>query len=200
MGGAVTRMRVLINDLLLFSRAGRIAPENIVKVDLNTLLQQVSSDLEEGLQEKKGMIHAENLPVIEGNATALQQLFQNILTNAIKFASPERDLDIRIRCQQLKGAALDIPVKENQLEDTFCRLSFDDNGIGFEPAYAERIFLLFQRLHGMSEYSGTGIGLAICKKITDSHHGYIKAHGEPGKGASFIVILPLTQTHQDEQY
>lgn len=200
MGGAVTRMRVLINDLLLFSRAGRITPENIVKVDLNTLLQQVSSDLEERLQEKKGTIHAENLPVIEGHATAVQQLFQNILINAIKFASPERDLDINIRCQLLKGAALDIPVKENQLEVTFCRLTFDDNGIGFEPAYAERIFLLFQRLHGMSEYSGTGIGLAICKKITDSHHGYIKAHGEAGKGASFIVILPLTQTHQDEQH
>lgn len=200
MGGAVTRMRILISDLLLFSRAGRITPENIVKTDLNTLLQQVCSDLEESLQEKKGTIHSEVLPVIEGNLTSLQQLIQNILTNAIKFASPERQLEINIRCQLLKGAALDIPVKENQLEDTFCRLSFEDNGIGFEPAYAERIFLLFQRLHGMSEYSGTGIGLAICKKITDSHHGYIKAHGEAGKGASFIVILPLTQTHQDEQY
>lgn len=200
MGGAVTRMRVLINDLLLFSRAGRITPDNIVKVDLNTLLQQVSSDLEERLQEKKGTIHTENLPVIEGHPTALQQLFQNILTNAIKFASPERNLEINIECKILKGAALDIHVRENQLDDTFCRLSFQDNGIGFEPAYAERIFLLFQRLHGMSEYSGTGIGLAICKKITDSHHGYIKADGEAGKGASFIVILPLTQTHQDEQY
>ncbi|WPQ64442.1 ATP-binding protein [Chitinophaga sancti] len=200
MGAAVTRMRILISDLLLFSRAGRITPENIVKTDLNTLLQQVCSDLEESLQEKKGTIHSEVLPVIEGNLTSLQQLIQNILTNAIKFASPERQLEINIRCQLLKGAALDIPVRENQLEDTFCRLSFEDNGIGFEPAYAERIFLLFQRLHGMSEYSGTGIGLAICKKITDSHHGYIKAHGEAGKGASFIVILPLTQTHQDEQY
>ncbi|WP_343669404.1 ATP-binding protein [Chitinophaga sp.] len=200
MGSAVTRMRVLINDLLLFSRAGRIAPENIVKTDLNILLQQVISDLEESLQEKKGIIHTEVLPVIEGNPTSLQQLFQNILTNAIKFASPKRQLEISIRCQLLKGAALDIPVRENQLEDTFCRLSFEDNGIGFEPAYAERIFLLFQRLHGMSEYSGTGIGLAICKKITDSHHGYIKAHGAAGMGANFIVILPLTQTHQDEQY
>ncbi|WPV68895.1 ATP-binding protein [Chitinophaga sp. LS1] len=200
MGGAVARMRVLINDLLLFSRAGRITPENIVKTDLNTLLQQVSSDLEESLQEKKGTIHSEVLPAIEGNPTSLQQLIQNILTNAIKFASPERQLAINIRYQLLKGAALDVPIRENQLEDTFCRLSFEDNGIGFEPAYAERIFLLFQRLHGMSEYSGTGIGLAICKKITDSHHGYIKAYGEAGKGARFIVILPLTQTHQDEQY
>ncbi|MBP1652306.1 MAG: histidine kinase [Bacteroidetes bacterium] len=194
MGGAVARMRVLINDLLLFSRAGRITPENIVKTDLNTLLQQVSSDLEESLQEKKGTIHSEVLPAIEGNPTSLQQLIQNILTNAIKFASPERQLAINISCQLLKGAALDVPIRENQL------LSFEDNGIGFEPAYAERIFLLFQRLHGMSEYSGTGIGLAICKKITDSHHGYIKAYGEAGKGARFIVILPLTQTHQDEQY
>ncbi|SFW71838.1 sensor histidine kinase [Chitinophaga sancti] len=200
MGGAVTRMRVLINDLLIFSRAGRITPDNIVKVDLNILLQQVSSDLEERLQEKKGTIRTARLPVIEGHPTALQQLFQNILTNAIKFASPERNLEINVNCQILKGTALEIPLRENQLEDTFCRLSFEDNGIGFEPAYAERIFLLFQRLHGMSEYSGTGIGLAICKKITDSHHGFIKAHGEVGKGASFIVILPITQTHQDEQY
>jgi signal transduction histidine kinase len=201
MGGAVARMRTLINDLLLFSRAGRIAPESITSMDLNTLLQEVSGDLEVSLQDKQGSIHAADLPVVEGNKTALQQLFQNILANAIKFASPERQLQININCLVLKGSAIeDVPVRENQLEDTFVRLSFEDNGIGFESAYAERIFLLFQRLHGMSEYSGTGIGLAICQKITDSHHGYIKAYGDPGRGANFIIILPLIQTHQDEQY
>ncbi|MBW8686342.1 sensor histidine kinase [Chitinophaga rhizophila] len=183
MVGAVGRMRVLINDLLLFSRAGRIAPENIAKVEMTQLLQDVIGDLEVSLQEKKALVNISPVPVIEGNPTSFHQLFQNIIANAIKFAHPERQLVINIRSEQ---------------ENSQCRIYVEDNGIGFDPAYAERIFLLFQRLHGMSEYSGTGIGLAICKKIVDSHHGHITALGSPGKGATFIIELPLTQTLYNE--
>lgn len=183
MVGAVGRMRVLINDLLLFSRAGRITPENIVKVNMTELLQEVISDLEVSLQEKKAVVNIGAIPTIEGTPTSFHQLFQNIIANAIKFADPGRQLVINIRSEQ---------------ENNYCRIYIEDNGIGFDPAYADRIFLLFQRLHGMSEYSGTGIGLAICKKIVDSHHGQIAALGTPGQGATFIITLPLTQTLYNE--
>ncbi|HEU4554034.1 MAG TPA: ATP-binding protein [Chitinophaga sp.] len=190
--GAVGRMRVLINDLLLFSRAGRITPESITEVDMTALLQNVLSDLEVALQEKNAVVRTAPLPVIEGNVTGFQQLFQNVLANAIKFSHKERQLEINISNQLLKGKEINI-VKENRWDETFCRICIEDNGIGFDPDYAERIFLIFQRLHGISEYSGTGIGLAICKKIVDSHHGYIMAYGYPGKGAAFVIILPVKQ-------
>ncbi|MVT07351.1 sensor histidine kinase [Chitinophaga tropicalis] len=183
MMAAVGRMRVLINDLLLFSRAGRITPENVALVDMVALVNEVVSDVEEGLLEKNAIVNVGPIPPIEGNATAFHQLFQNIITNAVKFASPERRLVINITSSTI---------------DNLCSIHVEDNGIGFDPAYAERIFLLFQRLHGMSEYSGTGIGLAICKKIVDSHHGHISATALPGEGATFIVVLPLTQINLHE--
>ncbi len=189
---AVARMRVLINDLLIFSRAGRITPESIAPVDMNMLLQNVLGDLEVGLQEKNAVVHAAQLPVVEGNMTHFQQLFQNLLTNSIKFAHPDRQLEINITYQVLKGKEINV-IKENRWDEDFCRICLEDNGIGFDQEYAERIFLIFQRLHGVSEYSGTGIGLAICKKIVDSHHGFIMAYGYPLKGATFVIILPLKQ-------
>jgi light-regulated signal transduction histidine kinase (bacteriophytochrome) len=192
MVSAVSRMRVLINDLLIFSRAGRITPESITPVDMNEILQEVISDLEVTLEEKNVLVKYDQLPVIEGSGTSFHQLFQNLLANSIKFASPERRLEINIRHRIGTGKELGIG-KENRWKDTFCRISLEDNGIGFDQAHADRIFLIFQRLHGISEYSGTGIGLAICKKIVDSHNGFIQAQGVPGKGATFIVILPLKQ-------
>lgn len=198
MVSAVARMRVLINDLLLFSRAGRITPESITKVDMSSLLQEVISDIELSLQEHNATVTAGPLPVIEGSATSFHQLFQNILANAIKFADPQRQLQINVTSQILKGREIELITEENRADDSFCRIYIEDNGIGFDPVHAERIFQLFQRLHGMSEYSGTGIGLAICKKIVDSHHGQIMAYGYPGKGATFVVILPLTQPHQND--
>lgn len=192
MVAAVSRMRVLINDLLIFSRAGRIMPENITPVDMNALLEDVTGDLDVVLQEKKGSVICDQLPIIEGNETAFHQLFQNLLSNSIKFASPGRPLEIRIRRELLSGRETGV-VKENKWEESFCRITIEDNGIGFDQAYADRIFLIFQRLHGVSEYKGTGIGLAICKKIVDAHHGHISAKGRPGEGASFVVLLPVKQ-------
>jgi signal transduction histidine kinase len=192
MVSAVSRMRVLINDLLIFSRAGRITPESITPVNMNKLLQEVLSDLEVTLEEKNVQVKYDQLPVIEGSDTSFHQLFQNLLANSIKFASPQRTLEINIHHQILTGKELGV-AKESLANEAFCRISVDDNGIGFEQAYAERIFLIFQRLHGISEYSGTGIGLAICKKIVDSHNGYIHAYGEPDKGTTFVIVLPLKQ-------
>ncbi len=196
MVAAVGRMRVLINDLLSFSRAGRITPESFVRVDLNTILQDVTGDLDVSLQEKNGAILYDKLPVIEGSDTGLHQLFQNLLSNSIKFAHPDRPLEIRIRRELLSGKAAGL-VNEKKWDDTYCRISISDNGIGFDQVYADRIFLIFQRLHGVSEYKGTGIGLAICKKIVDSHNGLISAFGVAGEGSTFIIVLPVKQGRDD---
>lgn len=193
MNNGVGRMRVLINDLLAFSRAGRLAPENFEDVDLNVILQTVRSDLELPIQEKNVNIHCDNLPVITGHATALHQLFLNLLGNAIKFAAPGRLLVVNITCQVIPGKELQGTGKDFSATEDYCRISVEDNGIGFEQEYADRIFLLFQRLHGMSEYAGTGIGLAICKKIVEGHHGVIQASGKPREGARFDIFLPVKQ-------
>ncbi|NSL89674.1 hypothetical protein ECE50_022725 [Chitinophaga sp. Mgbs1] len=192
MVSAVARMRVLINDLLIFSRAGRITPESITSVDMNQLVQEVLNDLEVPLEEKNATVTYDQLPEIEGSDTSFHQLFQNILANAIKFASPERQLHINISHEILTGKEAG-GFKENLANSQFCRISIADNGIGFDPAFAERIFLIFQRLHGISEYTGTGIGLAICKKIVDSHNGQIIAYGQPNAGATFVITLPFKQ-------
>lgn len=196
MVSAVGRMRVLINDLLIFSRAGRITPDTIAEIDLNELLRDVLGDLDVPLQEKKGAVQTDPLPIIEGSDTGLHQLFQNILSNSIKFASPERPLLIRITGQTLTGRDAGVP-SEKKAAEKYLRIRVQDNGIGFDPSYADRIFLIFQRLHGVSEYKGTGIGLAICKKIVEAHQGYISAEGSPGKGAAFIITLPLKQLRED---
>ncbi|WP_157962717.1 sensor histidine kinase [Chitinophaga deserti] len=196
MVSAVGRMRVLINDLLIFSRAGRITPDTIAQVDLNELLRDVLGDLEVSLQEKKGTVQQDQLPVIEGIDTGLHQLFQNILSNSIKFADPERPLEISITGQILSGKDAGVP-SEKKADEKYIRIRVQDNGIGFDQAYADRIFLIFQRLHGVSEYKGTGIGLAICKKIAEAHQGYISAESIPGEGATFIITLPLKQLRED---
>jgi signal transduction histidine kinase len=192
MVSAVGRMRVLINDLLHFSRAGRISPESIAPVNLNTVLTEVMADLDVSLQEKGAKVNTGALPIIEGNHTALQQLFQNLVSNSVKFSHPGRPLEININSEVITGKDTGF-AKENKQNDQFVRITIADNGIGFDQEYAERIFLIFQRLHGMSEYQGTGIGLAICKKIVDTHHGNISALGNPGVGATMIVVLPFKQ-------
>jgi len=200
MVAAVARMRVLINDLLVFSRAGRIIPESIISVNMNKLMTEVISDLEIPLEEKNAGIIFADLPEIEGNPTSFHQLFQNLIANAIKFAHPNRQLHIEIHNETASGKELGLNIDNNHRDEKYCRITIEDNGIGFDQAYAERIFLIFQRLHGISEYSGTGIGLAICKKIVDSHHGFISAQGYPDKGATFTIVLPLRQSIKNEEY
>ncbi|ATL46469.1 hypothetical protein COR50_04360 [Chitinophaga caeni] len=193
---AVDRMRTLIQDLLVFSRSGRITRENMDEVHLSQVLQEVLSDLELALHEKQAIVTNNTLPTIIGHKTSLHQLFQNLISNAIKFASPHRALTINISSETLSGAETGI-MPENLKDHLFCRITIEDNGIGFDQAYAERIFMIFQRLHGVSEYQGTGIGLAICKKIVDAHHGMISAYGYPGKGALFVILLPFKQLNYD---
>jgi len=153
--------------------------------DLNIIVSEVQKDLAEIISEKKATIEFANLPTVNAVPLQFHQLFSNIIGNSIKYSRKDVPPVIKI------SAAL-IPVKNpSVLKCTQCyEIKISDNGIGFEQEYAENIFKLFQRLHGRNEYYGTGIGLAICKKIVENHRGIITAAGKPGEGAVFTILLP----------
>ncbi|HEY0139877.1 MAG TPA: ATP-binding protein [Thermoanaerobaculia bacterium] len=181
MQSAARRMQVLINDLLSFSRVTTKA-QPFVRVDLAETAREVIHDLEVRLHDSGGRVELGALPVIEADALQMRQLLQNLVANALKFQRPGVPPLVAIGAE-IRGA----PRHE------VCRLTVADNGIGFEEKYADRIFTLFERLHARSNYEGTGIGLAICRKIAERHGGEIRAHGRPNEGATFIVTLPLRQ-------
>lgn len=178
MMNASGRMRQLINDLLSYSRVGTQEPVS-GKVDLGVIAREVVSDLEETIAEKSGRIDIGTLPTVEADPTQMRQLFQNLLSNSLKYSDPERSPIVEIH--------------HEVSNDGLCHLQFTDNGIGFEQQHAERIFEVFQRLHGRSEFAGTGIGLATCRRIVDRHHGTITAISEPGVGSLFSIVLPVEQ-------
>jgi PAS domain S-box-containing protein len=187
---SVENMRHLIDTLLEFSRTAR-NNQPFLQVDLNKILKEVQTDLELKIEETGTTIHVEMLPVIEAIPSQMKQLFDNLLNNSIKFRKPDVQPVINIRCLRLSRRQ-----KEQHYLDTantWFKIDFTDNGIGFEPEFNERIFQIFQRLHGKTEYPGSGIGLAICKKIIDQHKGLIYATGESDNGATFTIILPEHQ-------
>lgn len=171
------RMQTLIDDLLAYSRVTTKA-QPFVPVDLSTLVAQVVSDLEVRVEQTKGEVLCENLPVLDADPTQMRQLFQNLISNALKFHKPDEPPKVVVR-----GA----------VEKQTVRIEVSDNGIGFDEKYLDRIFTIFQRLHGRFEYEGTGIGLAVCRKIVDRHGGLISAISKPNQGAKFIVTMPLHQ-------
>ena len=174
MQSAAHRMQVLINDLLSFSRVTTKA-QPFVRVDLGAVASEVVKDLEARLVESGGRIDVGPMPVIDADPLQMRQLLQNLAANALKFRRE------------------DVPPivdMHGELENGRCRITVTDNGIGFEEKYAERIFTMFERLHARAKYEGTGIGLAICRKIAERHGGEIRAHGKPGEGAEFVVTLP----------
>jgi PAS domain S-box-containing protein len=183
------RMSQLINDVLSYSRLSS-SDDHFEKADLNNILQQVLGDFELSIVEKGVIVEHDDLPVLDCIPSQLTQLFSNLFSNAVKYSSSEPVIKIKYR--KTTGSQIDNFSSEDTNRE-FAEISFIDNGIGFEKQYSEQIFKLFQRLHGKTEYSGTGIGLSICKKIVDKHNGYIKAESEPGEGAAFIVYLPFEQ-------
>ena len=185
------RMRTLINDLLNYSRATRALDTN-EDVQLEMLFRFIFEDLEVAITSKNIKINKRPLKSVNGNNTQLRQLFQNLLSNALKFnhaAVPEVNIwgetysekDVR---ENKWGKGFNLKY------DSYYCIFISDNGIGFESEYLNQIFIIFQRLHGRSEYEGTGIGLAICKRIVENHEGFITAESTPGNGATFIVGLP----------
>lgn len=183
-----TRMQQLIVDLLAFSRANAIE-KNYEETDLNTLLEVVKEQLHEVIQQKNAAIISDQLPVMKVITYQFEQLFTNLIANSLKFTAPTVPPVIRISAGQIPGEAMDIKEADKNLRYQY--ISFKDNGIGFDPQFKERIFQVFQRLHSKNSYEGTGIGLAICKKIVENHRGFIDAKSETGSGAAFTVYLPM---------
>jgi len=186
MQSAVSRMQSLIDDLLIFARiASRAQP--FVATNLEQVVQEVLSDLEVRLQQTGGRVEVDKLPTIDADPIQMRQLFQNLIGNALKFHRPQTPPVVRIYNSHI--AIPPQPEAENSVP--MCQVLVADNGIGFEPKYQERIFQAFQRLHGRSQYEGTGMGLAICRKIAERHGGSITATSTPGQGATFIITLPI---------
>jgi PAS domain S-box-containing protein len=179
---AVHRMDTLIDDILSFSRINSNSRQLVV-FDPNQVLENVKTDLNERIARSKAVIHVDPLPAMKGNPTHFYQLLLNLINNALKYQHPGNQPYVRITCERLKGEEIDNAAAEKA--STYFKITVADNGIGFEPQYAKKIFQMFQRLHGMHEYPGTGMGLAICRKIMKKHRGFITAAGKPGEGAVF---------------
>ncbi len=185
---AANHMHKLIDALFAFSRS--TSTEQVsAPTDLNTLLAEVKNSLKDIIEEKPAIISASPLPVLQVIAFQFQQLLENMIGNALKYSLPDVRPDINITAGLVSGSPFihGHAVADKQYHAIFIR----DNGIGFDQQYAGKVFELFQRLHGKNEYSGTGIGLAICKKIVQHHHGFITAQGEPGQGATFTISIPV---------
>jgi PAS domain S-box-containing protein len=187
---AASRMQTLINDLLTFSRVTTKA-QPFSKVDLNVIARDVLSDLEVRIEQTGGRVEVSDLPVIDADPLQMRQLFQNLIANALKFRKPDQPSVVKIfadcNSQIAEGATWAFANNENW------QISVADNGIGFDEKYLDRIFTVFQRLHGRNTYEGTGVGLAVCRRIVERHNGSITARSKPGQGATFIVKLPSTQ-------
>ena len=166
------------------------------KTDLNEIVEEVIGDIELAILEKKANIEVDNLPVIDAVPGQMRQIFQNILTNALKFSKEGVAPHVQIRCVTIDSAKLE-GAKETK-DGNYCRISIKDNGIGFDPQYAAKVFTIFQRLHPREKFEGTGIGLAIAKKIIEKHNGIIGAYSKEGEGAEFVMVLPIRQQPQDQ--
>ena len=185
------RMQTLITDLLAYSR---LSSEVILeKTDLNIVLQDVLSDFDYQIESKNAIIKISDLPIIDSIPSQLRQVFQNLIGNALKFCGNVPIPKIEISSELVATKAFDSVASST---GNFCRIIISDNGIGFDEIYLDRIFVIFQSLNDRKVYEGTGIGLAISKKIMEKHNGLITAKSELGKGASFILILPLQHNPQ----
>ncbi len=185
MQNAAGRMRTLIQDLLSFSRV-TTQSRGFAPLALSKLLEDVLGDLEVRIQETQAQVILGDLPTLDADALQMRQLFQNLIGNALKFQQIGVLPIISIQCSKEE------PVESDQMQ-SFYRITVSDNGIGFDEKYLDRIFKVFQRLHGRNEYEGTGIGLAVCAKIVERHGGQLTAQSAPDQGATFIVRLPLQQ-------
>jgi signal transduction histidine kinase/PAS domain-containing protein len=184
---AAERMQSLIVNLLAYSRIDN-TNDDFEEVDLNLILKKVQEDLALPIKETGAKIKQDVLPTIKGVPFQMEQLFLNLLSNALKYRKEDTQLKIVIKVEEVHRRQ----INENFIRSSrnYYKITVRDNGIGFDPANASKIFEVFQRLHQKNEYSGTGIGLAICKKIVENHLGHIHATGEPGEGSTFIMYFP----------
>lgn len=187
MQNAAKRMQLLIGDLLAYSRS-TIAERKFELTDLNTIINELKLDLKEEIVQHNAILESNHLCTLNIIPFQFRQLLQNLISNSLKFSVKDRQPKIQIQSEKGYGSEFDQERLSSQTH--YCHIKITDNGIGFEQEYNERIFELFQRLHGKDKYNGTGIGLAIVKKIVENHHGIISATGRPNQGAIFDIYLP----------
>lgn len=184
MQNSAERMQVLISDILKYTKAND-QNTGFETVNLNGLFQEIKHELHDSLEEKHAIIQVENLPEINGIAFLLKQLFSNIIYNSLKFIDPSRKPFITVK------SSIEFVEKENTIKSgNYHKIEITDNGIGFDNQYNERIFKIFSKLNSANEYTGSGIGLALCKKIMSKHSGFITANGKPEIGATFSMFFP----------
>ena len=189
---AAERMQNLITDILTFSKISVDTP-SFVNCDMNVLIGEVLVDLDEEIKAKRGKVLVEKLPTLSVNPSLIKPLFHNLIGNALKYSKKDTDPVVKVSSEisaQLNGKV------HQGTNPQYCRIYIQDNGIGFDQKYAEEIFGMFKRLHHNSEFQGTGIGLALCKKIVEQHKGYISARSKPNEGSTFIISLPVQ--HEQE--
>jgi two-component system sensor kinase FixL len=196
MQDAAERMQRLIDGLLTLSRVTTQGQE-FVPVNLEELVREVVRDLEAQIEKVHGRVEIGHLPTIQADPLQMRQLFQNLIGNALKFHRPEEPPLVRVWGRYLRDRTQRAAGPPDAEE--FCRIVVEDNGIGFEEKYAERIFQMFQRLHPRDVYEGTGVGLAICRKIVQRHGGTITAQSTPGKGSTFICLLPVFHRKKEKE-
>jgi PAS domain S-box-containing protein len=192
MQAAAARMRSLINDLLNFSRVATKA-QPFSPVDLGQVALEVLSDLEGRIEQTGARVEVDGLPTVQADPMQMRQLLQNLIGNALKFHRPGEPPIV-----QVAGRVIEAPEGDATASQPRCEIAVRDNGIGFDEKYLDRIFGVFQRLHGRGEYEGTGMGLAICRKIVERHGGSITARSTPVRGATFLVTLPLSRGNDGE--
>jgi len=192
MQNAAGRMHTLINDLLTFSRVTTKA-QPFEPTDLRAIALDVVGDLETTIEEAGGSVTVGHLPVIDADPLQMRQLFQNLIANALKFRKEDVPPAVSLDSEEFESGPVD---DSDQDGVRMARIRIRDNGIGFDEKYLDRIFTPFQRLHGRDEYEGTGIGLAVCRKIVERHGGSLTAESTPGEGSSFIATLPSTQVKE----
>lgn len=180
------RMQALIKDILLFSKTSLEKPV-FVDSDLNLILSDVLADMESNIEEKNAIIDATVLPNLNVNPVLMRPLFHNLLSNAIKYSKKDVKPVVKVYSE----------FSSNGQNGKYCRIYIEDNGIGFEQKYSEQIFGMFKRLHLHTEFEGTGIGLALCKKIVEEHNGFITARSKVGESSVFIISLPVIQVTED---
>lgn len=193
MQGACERMQNLINDILAFSKIA-ISKDTLVQSDINALIDEVLYDMDMQINEKSAKITVDKLPKVHVYPGLMKPLFQNLINNSLKYSQKGIAPEIHIY-----GSIESVKEKDKLSVTKYCRIHVKDNGVGFEQQYAEQIFTMFKRLHGNSEYAGTGIGLAICKKIVEEHQGYISAKSAPNEGSVFTISFP-SEVHSENNY
>lgn len=194
MQNAAARMRALINSLLTYSRVTTKA-QPFVPVDLTEVAKDTASDLLVRIERTGGKLDIGPMPTIDADPTQMRQLLLNLIANGLKFHQEGAVPHVRVTAEMVGRGGAHVSLAEP--EDVWCKISVADNGIGFDEKYVDRIFSMFQRLHGRGEYEGTGIGLATCRKIVERHGGSITAKSAPGNGATFIALLPVRHASKE---